>query len=61
MDEFENEFLSLRSYKSQVWLRYIDVVFFTWTHGEKGIQKLMEDLNNHQPNMLKFTYTLPKV
>ena len=30
MDEFENEFLSLRSDKPLVWLRYIDDVFFIW-------------------------------
>ena len=30
MDEFENKFLSLRSDKPLVWLRYIDDVFFIW-------------------------------
>ena len=59
MDEFENEFLSLRSDKPLVWLRYIDDVFFIWTHGEKELHKFMEDLNNHQPN-IKFTYTFSK-
>ena len=47
MDEFENEFLSLRSGKLLVWLRYIDDIFFIWTHGEKKLHKFMEDLNNH--------------
>ena len=50
MDEFENEFLSLPSDKPLAWLRYIDEVFFIWTHGEKELHKFMEDLNNHQPN-----------
>ena len=59
MDEFENEFLSLRSDKPLVWLRYIDDVFFIWTHGEKELHRFMEDLNNHQPN-IKFTYTFSK-
>ena len=59
MDEFENEFLSLRSDKPLVWLRYIDDVFFIWTHGEKELPKVMEDINSHQPS-IKFTYTFSK-
>ena len=37
-----------------VWLRYIDNIFFIWTHGEAEIKKFMEGLNNFLPN-LKFT------
>ena len=59
MDEFENEFLSLRSDKPLVWLRYIDGIFFIWTHGEKELHKFMQDLNNRQPN-IKFTHTFSK-
>ena len=59
LDEFESEFLSLRSDKPLVWLRCIDEVFFIWTHGEKELHKVMEDLNNHQPN-IKFKYTFSK-
>ena len=55
MDEFENEFLSLPSDKPLAWLRYIDEVFFIWTHGEKELHKFMEDLNNHQPNIKFFS------
>ena len=42
-----------------VWFRYINDVFFIWTHGEKELHKSMEDLNNHQPN-IKFTYISSK-
>ena len=59
MDEFENKFLSLQSDKPLVWRRYIDGVFFIWTHVEKELHKFMEDLNNHQLN-IKFTYTFSK-
>ena len=54
MDEFENEFISLRIDKPLAWLRYIHVVFFVYTHVEKELHKFMKDLNNHQPN-IKFT------
>ena len=50
MNEFENKFLSLRSDKPLVWLKYIDDICFIWTYGEKELHKFMEDLNNHQPN-----------
>ena len=60
MDEFENELLSLRSDKLLVWLRYIDDVFFIWTHGEKELHKFMEDLNTHQSN-IKFNIHLVKI
>ena len=57
MDKFENKYLSLQSGKPVVWQRYIDDIFFVWTHVEKELYKFMEDLNNHQP---KFTYTFIK-
>ena len=59
MDEFENEFLSLRSDKPLVWLRYIDGLSFIWTYGEKELHRFMEDINNNQPN-IKLTYTFSK-
>ena len=34
MDEVEQKFLETQSKKLLIWLRYIDDVFFIWTHGE---------------------------
>ena len=59
MDEFENEFLSLRSDKPLVFLRMSMTFFLIWTHEEKELHKFIEDLNNHQPN-INFTYTSSK-
>ena len=53
MDKFENHFLSLQTDKALVWFMYIEDVVFIWTLGEKELQKLIEDWNNHQPT--KFT------
>ena len=39
MDEFENTFLSLQSDKHLVCLRYINDIFFIWTHGEKELNR----------------------
>lgn len=60
MNEFvlRNNYLNF-TFKSLVWLRYIDGVFFIWTHGGKELHKFMEDLFNRQPS-IKFTYTFSK-
>ena len=34
MDEVEQKFLETQSKKPLIWLRYIDDIFFIWTHGE---------------------------
>ena len=60
MNEFvlRNNYLNF-TFKSLVWLRYIDDVFFIWTHGGKKLHKFKEDLYNGQPSV-KFTYTFSK-
>ena len=46
----------LRSYdcKPSVWWRYIDDVFFIWTHGEEELQKFIDYLNASH-HSIKFT------
>ena len=36
------------------WVRYIDDIFFIWTHGQEKLKVFLEDLNKFPPN-LKFT------
>ena len=38
-----------------IWLRYIDVIFFIWTHSKEQLNLFLKDLNKFYPN-LKFTY-----
>ena len=40
MDKVEAEFLDKQILKPWVWLRYIDGIFFVWTHGEESLQKV---------------------
>ena len=54
MDKTETDFLKTQELQPFVWLRYIDDIFFIWTHGEAELKKFMEGLNNFLPN-LKFT------
>ena len=41
--------------KPWVWLRYIDDMFFVWTHGEDKLHDFLSRLNEFHPN-LKFTH-----
>ena len=55
MDQVENEFLETQERKPLVWFRYIDDIFFIWTHGRESLQTFIDDLNTFHPN-LKFTH-----
>ena len=54
MDRVETEFLEKEHFKPWIWLRYIDYIFFVWTHVEDEFYKFLERLNSFHPN-LKFT------
>ena len=54
MDRMETEFLEKQRMKPWVWLRYIDNIFFVWTHGKNRLDEFLENLNSFYPN-LKFT------
>ena len=55
MDQVEQKFLATQINQPLIWLRYIDDIFFIWTHGEKELEKFMSSFNSFTPN-LKFTY-----
>ena len=55
MNEMETTFLKTQRLQPFIWLRYIDGIFFIWTHGEEQLNLFLKDLNEFHPN-LKFTY-----
>ena len=55
MDESERDFLQTQDHQPFLWLRYIDNIFFIWTHGEKKLQNFLEKLNKFHPN-INFTH-----
>ena len=55
MDEMEISFLKTQQLQPFMWFRYIDNIFFIWTHGEEQLNLLLKDLNELHPN-LRFTY-----
>ena len=42
MDQVEQKFLAMQINQPLIWLRYIDDIFFIWTHGEKELEKFVK-------------------
>ena len=59
MDQVETDFVRAQENVALVWIRYIDDVFFIWTHGENEVKSFMQKLNQFHPN-LSFTYESSK-
>ena len=53
MGKVETELLETQKDKPFWWVRYIDDIFFIWTHGQEKLKVFLEDLNQIHPN-LKF-------
>ena len=51
MDELEQAFLQTQDHQPFLWFRYIEDIFFIWTHGEKRIQTFLENLNKFHSNI----------
>ena len=47
--------METQTFKPLVWLRYIDDIFFIWTHSEEEFKEFMRELNSFDTN-IKFTY-----
>ena len=54
MDNIETTFLETQKLQRLVWFRYIDDIFFIWTHGEQELQTFLRSLNEFHTN-IKFT------
>ena len=59
MNDVESKFLETQSLQPLIWFRYIDDVFFIWTHKEEKLQLILTDLNNYNP-MLNLNMSLIK-
>ena len=49
------DFLNTQEYLSLVRYRYIDDIFFIWTHGEEKLNFFVDDLNKYHLN-INFTH-----
>ena len=59
MDDLETKFLQSQSLQPLVWFRYINDIFFIWTHGKDKLEKFLNDLNSFDNN-IKFTHESSK-
>ena len=55
MSDLETKFLLSQHLQPLVCLRYIDDIFFIWTHGEESLKKFLDKLNGFN-QYIKFTY-----
>ena len=55
MDQVESEFLKTQIHQPLVWFRYIDDIFFIWTHRQEKLEQFVVDFNKLHPT-LKFTH-----
>ena len=55
MDKFEIGFLKTQKLQPFVWFRYIDDVFFIWTHGKEELEKFVRELNSFRDH-ITFTF-----
>ena len=55
MDQEESKFQQTQKFQPLVWFRYIDDIFFIWTHRENSLKNFMMEFNNFNSN-IKFTY-----
>ena len=54
-DELESDFLKFQELAPLLWYRYIDDVFFIWTHDEEKLASFIDYLNSYHPNIM-FTH-----
>ena len=59
MDKIETNFLDTQEFKLLVWFRYIDDVFFIWTHRKEKLEEFLKNFNNYHPN-IKLTHEFNK-
>ena len=55
MDKVETEFQKAQERTPLRWFRYIDDIFFIWTHGKEHLKTFLQQLNNFNTG-LKYTY-----
>ena len=52
MGDLEDEIMQSYPLKPLVWFRYIDDIFFIWTHGREELNKFLKHANNNRHGMV---------
>ena len=51
MDQVESGFLKTQQHQPLLWFRYIDDIFFIWTHGLEELEDFLDNFNKFHPNL----------
>ena len=60
IDDLETKFLQSRSLQPLVLFRYIDNIFFIWSHGNEKLENFLDNNLSSFDNNIKFTYESSK-
>eukprot|EP00061_Rhincodon_typus_P012065 g37537.t1 len=62
MRRFEQDFFATQNLREMLYTRYIDDIFFLWTHGEESLRQLHSNINKLHPTIrLIMDYSLESV
>ena len=59
MNRLEERLMDIFAHKPLVWMRFIDDIFFVWTHGEDSLKLFIDHLNSSHDTS-KFTIKIPQ-
>ncbi|XP_067844434.1 uncharacterized protein [Heptranchias perlo] len=51
MHKFERDFFTAQDLQPTLYTRYIDDIFFLWTHGEESLKRLHDNINKFHPTI----------
>ncbi|XP_067832584.1 uncharacterized protein [Heptranchias perlo] len=51
MHKFEQDFFTAQDLQPTLYTRYIDDIFFLWTHGEESLKRLHNNINKFHPTI----------
>ncbi|XP_067848012.1 uncharacterized protein [Heptranchias perlo] len=51
MHKFEHDFFTAQDLQPTLYTRYIDDIFFLWTHGEESLKRLHDNINKFHPTI----------
>ncbi|XP_078095826.1 uncharacterized protein LOC144510206 isoform X2 [Mustelus asterias] len=57
MHRFEQDFFTARDLQPMLYTRYINDIFFLWTHGEQSLKQLYDDIKFHPTIRLTIDYS----
>eukprot|EP00061_Rhincodon_typus_P010665 g35138.t1 len=51
MHKFEQDFFAAQNLRPMLYTRYVDDIFFLWTHGKESLKQIHSDINKFHPTI----------